>query len=84
MKEFLRILQNRQTLSENQMLEAMTKIMDGNVSEIEIASFLTGLFGINLGGIPGAESPTAFWVFCGFLLVLATGLAVWLKHRRWW
>lgn len=48
------------------------------------ASFLTGLFGINLGGIPGAESPTAFWVFCGSLLALATGLAVWLKHRRWW
>lgn len=48
------------------------------------ASFLTGLFGINLGGMPGAESPTAFWVFCGSLLALATGLAVWLKHRRWW
>ena len=48
------------------------------------ASFLTGLFGINLGGIPGAESPTAFWVFCGSLLALATGLAVWLKYRRWW
>ncbi len=48
------------------------------------ASFLTGLFGINLGGIPGAESPTAFWVFCGSLVALATGLAVWLKHRRWW
>ncbi|PTT44479.1 CorA family divalent cation transporter, partial [Aeromonas sp. HMWF014] len=46
--------------------------------------FLTGLFGINLGGIPGAESPTAFWVFCGSLVALATGLAVWLKHRRWW
>ncbi|MNZ79500.1 Zinc transport protein ZntB [compost metagenome] len=48
------------------------------------ATFLTGLFGINLGGIPGAESPTAFWVFSGSLLTLATGLAVWLKHRRWW
>lgn len=48
------------------------------------ASFLTGLFGINLGGIPGAESPTAFWIFCGSLLALATGLAIWLKHRRWW
>ncbi|MFM5819406.1 MULTISPECIES: zinc transporter ZntB [Aeromonas] len=48
------------------------------------ASFLTGLFGINLGGMPGAENPTAFWVFCGSLLALATGLAVWLKHRRWW
>ena len=48
------------------------------------ASFLTGLFGINLGGIPGAESPTAFWIFCGSLVGLATGLAVWLKYRRWW
>ncbi|CAD7489752.1 zinc transporter ZntB [Aeromonas dhakensis] len=48
------------------------------------ASFLTGLFGINLGGIPGAESPTAFWIFCGSLVALAAGLAVWLKHRRWW
>ncbi|MCJ7976389.1 zinc transporter ZntB [Aeromonas veronii] len=48
------------------------------------ASFLTGLFGINLGGIPGAENPTAFWVFCGSLVALASGLAIWLKHRRWW
>lgn len=48
------------------------------------ATFLTGLFGINLGGMPGAESPVAFWVFSGSLLVLAVMLAVWLKHRRWW
>ncbi|MGY3942054.1 zinc transporter ZntB [Aeromonas tecta] len=48
------------------------------------ASFLTGLFGINLGGMPGADSPTAFWVFSGSLLALAIGLAVWLKFRRWW
>ncbi|MFM4963455.1 zinc transporter ZntB [Aeromonas bivalvium] len=48
------------------------------------ASFLTGLFGINLGGIPGAESPAAFWVFCVSLGALALGLALWLKHRRWW
>lgn len=48
------------------------------------ASFLTGLFGINLGGMPGANSPTAFWVFCISLLGLAVALAVWLKLRRWW
>ncbi|MEG0007556.1 MAG: zinc transporter ZntB [Aeromonas sp.] len=48
------------------------------------ATFLTGLFGINLGGMPGAESPVAFWVFSGSLMVLAVMLAVWLKHRRWW
>ncbi|MFL9593534.1 zinc transporter ZntB [Aeromonas schubertii] len=48
------------------------------------ASFLTGLFGINLGGMPGAESPTAFWVFCATLLAMGGLLAVWLKLRRWW
>ncbi|WP_417618277.1 zinc transporter ZntB [Oceanisphaera sp.] len=48
------------------------------------ASFLTGLFGINLGGIPGADSPFAFWIFCLILTGLAVGLGVWLKFRRWW
>ncbi|MDO2949058.1 zinc transporter ZntB [Aeromonas simiae] len=48
------------------------------------ATFLTGLFGINLGGIPGAESPLAFWIFTGLLLTLALVLGVWLKLRRWW
>lgn len=43
MREFLRILQSGETLSENQMLEAMTKIMDGHAAEVEIAAFLTGL-----------------------------------------
>ncbi|MFP2768879.1 zinc transporter ZntB [Oceanisphaera sp. KMM 10153] len=48
------------------------------------ASFLTGLFGINLGGMPGADSPFAFWTFCLILAGLAVGLGLWLKLRRWW
>jgi anthranilate phosphoribosyltransferase len=42
-KEFLRIIQSGQTLSENQMLQAMTRIMDGAANETDIAAFLTGL-----------------------------------------
>lgn len=26
--------------------------------------FLTGLFGINIGGLPGINEPNAFWIFC--------------------
>lgn len=48
------------------------------------ASFLTGLFGINLGGMPGADHPAAFWIFCLSLLALGGGLAVWLRRNRWW
>lgn len=48
------------------------------------ASFLTGLFGINLGGMPGADNPLAFWTFCLILTVLAVALGFWLRLRRWW
>ncbi|WP_428776483.1 CorA family divalent cation transporter [Vibrio sp.] len=31
-------------------------------------SFLTGLLGINIGGMPGVEDPQAFWLFSGGIL----------------
>ncbi len=42
--------------------------------------FVTGLLGINVGGIPLAESKTGFWAVCGGLLVL--GIALWLYFRN--
>lgn len=46
-------------------------------------SALTGLFGVNLGGIPGGESPWGFALFCALMLALVLGLGVWLWRRRW-
>lgn len=43
-------------------------------------TFLTGLLGVNLAGIPFAEAPWAFWGFALFL-VAVTGLAVWLARQ---
>jgi len=46
-------------------------------------SFLTGLLGINGPGIPGADDPEAFIVFCGILAaVVALQVAV-FKKLRW-
>lgn len=42
-------------------------------------SFLTGLLGINVGGIPGAENPLAFALVVVGLLV--TGIALWFYFR---
>lgn len=42
--------------------------------------FVTGLLGINLGGIPGAQNPVGFWVVVALLAALAGGL-VWLFRR---
>ncbi len=41
---------------------------------------LTGLLGINVGGIPGAETPLAFWIVV-FTLIAIAGLEIWLFMR---
>ncbi len=46
-------------------------------------TFLTGLFGVNLGGIPGGASRYGFSMFCLLLVVLVSGVAWWLKRRNW-
>ncbi|MCL5775783.1 zinc transporter ZntB [Limibaculum sp. FT325] len=43
-------------------------------------TFMTGLLGVNLAGIPFAEHPLAFWCFAG-VLVVVTALAVWLARH---
>lgn len=46
-------------------------------------SFLTGLLGINVAGIPGANTPYAFWVFIGILLAVVV-LQVYLFRKLKW
>jgi zinc transporter len=44
---------------------------------------LTGLLGINVGGIPGVESAWAFWFVCGALLVVAVLEVILLRRQKW-
>ena len=45
--------------------------------------YLTGLLGINVGGVPGADSPHAFWVVVGISAAIGCAL-VYLFHRKGW
>jgi zinc transporter len=45
--------------------------------------FLTGLLGINIGGIPGAANPNAFWVFV-VVLVVIVGFQFWVFRKLKW
>lgn len=44
---------------------------------------LTGLLGINVGGIPGTQHHYAFAVVCLLLVVLAAGLIAAFRYLRW-
>ena len=46
-------------------------------------SFLTGLFGVNLGGMPGLDSPWAFTILCLSMAVLALVLVAIIRRKNW-
>ncbi|WP_105167493.1 zinc transporter ZntB [Pseudoalteromonas sp. T1lg23B] len=45
--------------------------------------FLTGLLGVNIGGIPGTESPYAFAFFVVSLCLLTGGIGYYFKTKHW-
>ena len=46
-------------------------------------SFLTGLMGMNVAGLPGTVSPAAFWIVSMIMLTIAAGILVLLRRRGW-
>ncbi len=45
--------------------------------------FLTGLLGVNVGGMPGVEHPYAFWSFTALCVILGAVLMFVFKMRKW-
>jgi len=46
-------------------------------------SFLTGVFGMNVAGMPGLEHPYAFNILTGSMLVLAIALVAYMRWKKW-
>jgi zinc transporter len=46
-------------------------------------TFITGLFGMNVAGLPGVDDPSAFWLVAGIMAAVSGGVIVWLRLRRW-
>jgi zinc transporter len=45
--------------------------------------FLTGLLGINVGGIPGAESQYGFFAVCAVLVAVVVVQVLVFRHKKW-
>jgi zinc transporter len=44
---------------------------------------ITGLLGINVGGMPGSDHPAAFWIVTGGMVVVAAALVGVFRWMRW-
>ncbi|MCA8868123.1 MAG: zinc transporter ZntB [Rhodobacteraceae bacterium] len=45
--------------------------------------FLTGMFGINLAGMPGANDPAAFWIFAAVLIFITAFQFLMFRLLKW-
>lgn len=92
----LRYIENLDAIRERAMViheELVSKLSEQLNSRMYLLSlittiflplgFLTGLFGINVGGIPGSESRFAFAIFVGLLGIIALVLLFLFRRKRW-
>ena len=46
-------------------------------------SLLSGVFGMNVGGMPWLEHPGGFWIVCAGMVAIRTVLAFLALRKRW-
>jgi zinc transporter len=80
----------RSQILHDELGNALTEKLSKNMYKLSLITvifmpltFVTGLFGINVGGIPGAESNSAFYIFSAMVLSIALLQVQFFKRRGW-
>lgn len=88
--EDLDAIRDRATVTQEELSSSLSEQMNRTMYVLSIVAgiflplgFLTGLLGVNVGGIPGTENPWAFSIFC-VVLVLIVWWQIWLYKRKKW
>jgi zinc transporter len=88
--EDLDAARERAAVTQEELASRLSEQMDNRMYVLSIVAaiflplgFLTGLLGINVGGIPGAEYKAAFAIFCLLLVGLVIAEIVIFKRKKW-
>ncbi|MFC1237514.1 zinc transporter ZntB [Vibrio sp. F74] len=88
--EDLDSIKDRATVSQEELSNRLAEQMNNRMYVLSIVAaiflplgFLTGLFGVNVGGIPGAESSDSFAIF-NLLLIGVVIIQVWIFKKKNW
>ncbi|WP_162408749.1 CorA family divalent cation transporter [Acuticoccus sediminis] len=87
--ELLAAQRERLQTIRDELGSAQAELLNRNLYVLSVISaiflplgFMTGLMGINMGGIPGAHSSLGFWVFAVLMILVAVGMLVALRRAR--
>lgn len=88
--EELDTIRERAQIVKDELASVLSDAMNKNLYMLSLVAaiflplgFLTGLLGINIAGIPGAENENAFLIFCGMLTVLVI-IQLWVFKKLKW
>ena len=88
--EDLDAARERAAVTQEELISRLSEQMDNRMYVLSIVAaiflplgFLTGLLGINVGGIPGSEYKAAFFVFCLLLMALVVIEVIIFKKKKW-
>ena len=83
-------IRERAQITKDELANALSDRMNKNLYMLSVVAaiflplgFLTGLLGINVGGIPGADNVDAFIIFCGMLLAVVFGQFALFRYLKW-
>jgi len=88
--EDLDAARERAAVTQEELVSRLSEQMDNRMYVLSIVAaiflplgFLTGLLGINVGGIPGSDYKAAFFVFCLLLVALVVIEVIIFKKKKW-
>jgi zinc transporter len=88
--EDLDSVRERAVVVQEELLGRLSEKMDRTMYVLSIVAaiflplgFLTGLLGINVGGIPGAEYTGSFVIFCLIMVILVIFQIWFFKYKKW-
>jgi len=90
MAEELEAIRERASLTHEALTDLRAEQIDGRALVISIVAmvflpltFLTGLYGMNVQGLPFAERPWAFDMIAGLCIATAVGVTGWFVRQHW-
>lgn len=90
MTEELEAVRERAALLHEQLTDLRAELIDQRSLSIAVVAFIflpltfiTGLLGMNVTGIPFAGEPWAFWGVVGFCVLTGLAVLVWFALRHW-